>query len=147
MSTSEPARPADPRGGSAEIQPLEQPFDVTGLVSLRSGVAAHSSALGLPPGRCDDLVLIANELASNVAAHGGGRGRLRLWSADGRVYCEVTDAGPGLPAGLTVPAQRPPLGATGGRGLWLVQTLADDMDIRSGPDGTTVTATICLTAH
>ncbi|MDT4986132.1 MAG: hypothetical protein QOI74_226 [Micromonosporaceae bacterium] len=38
-------------------------------------------------------------------------------------------------------------GSTGGRGLWLVQTLADNVDIRSGPAGTTVTAAICRTGH
>src|SRR5688572_19856647 len=110
---------------------LEQPFDVTSLVSLRSAVAAHGGALGLDDGRVEDLVLVAHELATNAVRHGGGTGWLRMWRADGAVYCEVADSGDGFP--YARPQHRPNLGATGGRGLWIVARLVDQLHVDSGP--------------
>jgi anti-sigma regulatory factor (Ser/Thr protein kinase) len=118
---------------------LDQPFDVAGLIALRSAVAAHAAALGLPANRGGDLVLMAHELATNAMAHGGGEGRLRMWRADGYIHCQIVDRGPGLPPGSHAGRERPPLGATGSRGLWLVRVLADDLDIASGPGGTAIT--------
>ncbi len=113
---------------------LEQRFDSTNLVSLRSAVAAHGSALGLPGTRVNDLVLVAHELASNAVRHGGGSGRLRVWRVDGSVYCEVTDMGGGF---LYHPPERmPSVNATGGRGLWIIAKLADRIRVESGGDGT-----------
>jgi anti-sigma regulatory factor (Ser/Thr protein kinase) len=154
MSTSEPAR-ADPMDSSPPVSPaaqvpdaapdsvpLDQTFEANGLIALRSAVAAHATELGLAATRRDELILLAHELASNAVVHGGGRGRLRLWAVDGRLYCEVSDSGPGLPDSLLTGGEQPPLGATGGRGLWLVRVLADDLDLRSGPDGSTITAVV-----
>jgi anti-sigma regulatory factor (Ser/Thr protein kinase) len=142
MSTSDPTR-AQARGTPPPVKAaLEQPFDAAGLIALRSALAAHAADLGLRGDRVDELILLAHELASNAILHGGGGGRLRLWTAGGDVYCEVSDDGPGLPAGVATGRDRPPLGATGGRGLWLVRLLADELDLRSGPTGTTVTAVV-----
>lgn len=113
---------------------LEQRFDSTNLVSLRSAVAAHGSALGLAVTRVDDLVLVAHELASNAVRHGGGSGRLRVWRVDGSVYCEVADVGGGFP--YTPPERLPSLSATGGRGLWIIAHLADRIRVESGTTGT-----------
>jgi anti-sigma regulatory factor (Ser/Thr protein kinase) len=114
---------------------LEQRFDATNLMSLRSAVAAHGSALGLSAARVDDLVLVAHELASNAVRHGGGGGRLRVWRVDGSVYCEVADTGGGF---LYAPPDRlPAVSATGGRGLWIIAHLADDLWVESNEAGTT----------
>jgi anti-sigma regulatory factor (Ser/Thr protein kinase) len=113
---------------------MEQRFDSTNLVSLRSAVAAHGGALGLGDRRVNDLVLVAHELATNAVRHGGGAGWLRLWRADGSVYCEVADAGSGFLFGR--PDRRPDVTANGGRGLWLVARLADDLRVDSGTAGT-----------
>ena len=114
---------------------LEQRFDSTSLVSLRSAVAAHGGALGLSPAQVNDLVLVAHELASNAVRHGGGGGRLRLWRIDGSVYCEVADAGGGYL--YRRPERRPDLDATGGRGLWIIVRLVDGMSVESSDSGTT----------
>src|SRR6266545_544704 len=90
----------------------------------------------------DHLVLLANELATNVIAHGGGRGRLLLWVASDRVYCQVSDHGPGLSPDIAAGPSQPPLGATSGRGLWLVRTLADELALHSDATGTTITAVL-----
>ena len=114
---------------------LEQRFDATSLVSLRSAVAAHGGALGLSRSQVNDLVLVAHELASNSVRHGGGGGRLRLWRIDGSVYCEVSDVGVGFP--FSPPERLPDLSAPGGRGLWIIVRLADEMSVESGDNGTT----------
>jgi len=121
---------------------LDNECPTTFVRKMMADETAHATELGLTATRRDELVLLAHELASNAAVHGGGRGRLRLWAVDGRIYCEVSDSGPGLPAGLLTGGEQPPLGATGGRGLWLVRVLADDLDLRSGPDGSTITAVV-----
>jgi anti-sigma regulatory factor (Ser/Thr protein kinase) len=114
---------------------LEQRFDATSLVSLRSAVAAHGGALGLSPTQVNDLVLVAHELASNSVRHGGGGGRLRLWRIDGSVYCEVSDVGVGFP--FSRPERLPDLSAPGGRGLWMIVRLADEVSVESNDNGTT----------
>lgn len=116
---------------------MEQRFDATSLVSLRSAVAAHGGALGLSDGRVEDLVLVAHELATNAVRHGGGGGRLRMWRVDGVVFCEVADAGEGFVFSRPERQRRPDVAATGGRGLWIVARLVDGFRVDSGTAGTT----------
>ncbi|GAA2356343.1 hypothetical protein Cme02nite_49450 [Catellatospora methionotrophica] len=121
---------------------VELPFAEAELASLRPAVAAHADAAGLPADRVDALVFVAYELATNVVRHGGGEGRIRLWAGTDAVYCSVSDSGPGIPAGIDGQV-RPEPGTPDSRGLWLVRTLADGMEIGTGDGGgTTVTATI-----
>src|SRR2546421_1421663 len=124
--------------------PLDQRFERDDLYSLRAAVAAHAVHLGAHPERVRHLVIIASELASNAIRHGGGRGRLRLWTADGTMRCEVSDEGPGLAnpdnAGRTNPSQLAP----GGRGLWVVRQLSDTLTIDTDARGTTVTACVAI---
>ncbi|MER7500180.1 ATP-binding protein [Nonomuraea pusilla] len=109
------------------------------ITCLRRAVSEHAAYEGLSGRQLEDFVLAVNEITTNAVVHGGGRGRLRLWSQGGRLWCEVTDEGPGLPPGWMGDA-RPPAGlATGGRGLWLARMLCDHVTIVSGPRGTSVT--------
>jgi anti-sigma regulatory factor (Ser/Thr protein kinase) len=119
---------------------LDQAFDLDGLVSLRSAVAAHADRLGLPAARIPELVLVAHELASNAVRHGGGIGRARMWRDNGSVVCEISDAGPGLPAPPADDYGRPAVDALGGRGLWLAFHLCDEFTVKSGESGTVATA-------
>jgi anti-sigma regulatory factor (Ser/Thr protein kinase) len=118
---------------------LDQPFDADGLYSLRAAVAAHAAALGAHDELVEELVVVANELASNAVRHGGGTGRLRLWRAGELIHCEVSDAGPGLPDGEPG-RERVPVTAYGGRGLWVVRQMSQRVDVRTSPKGATVTA-------
>lgn len=122
---------------------LDQPFTEHDLRALRRAVAAHADATPLPASRVSDLVLIVSELAANAIRHGGGKGRLRVWTTPDALYCQVSDDGPGLPAPDPLPRQRPEPSVPGGRGLWLVLNYADSVTIDAGTDsGTAITAVL-----
>jgi anti-sigma regulatory factor (Ser/Thr protein kinase) len=135
-------------GGGAplppELAPLDQRFDRGGLYALRAAVAAHAAHFGLPENLVEDVVVIANELASNAVRHGGGGGRLRLWRNESAVHCQVSDGGPGMAQPDTAGTRRAAPAAPGGRGLWIVRQLCRHLDVDTGPRGTTVTATVSL---
>ena len=120
---------------------LDQTFDGDDLVVVRSAVAAVARQLGATERHVEDLVLVAHELSSNVVRHGGGHGRLRMWRDDTGVVCQVSDAGPGLTDAGTRGAELPAAHTPGGRGLWIARQLAA-VRIETGPDGTTITATV-----
>ncbi|WP_203905407.1 ATP-binding protein [Virgisporangium aliadipatigenens] len=124
---------------------LSQPFDRDSLVALRATVAAHADGMGLRADRLTDLVLAAHELATNAVRHGGGAGRLRMWVEDGELVCEVADSGDGFAFEPDDMRVYPPLGATGGRGLWIVARLATRFDVTTGADGTVARFSLPLT--
>jgi anti-sigma regulatory factor (Ser/Thr protein kinase) len=139
-------------------------FDADGLPGLRRFVIAESSRLGVPAERRDDLELMVNELATNAVRHGGGEGVLRIWP-DGSAgpagpvgpvgpagpVGPVGPAGPAGPAGIACEVEsggriedpltgRIPVSLDDdhGRGLLLINLLADLVRVYTGPDGTTV---------
>ena len=122
---------------------LDQLFDADGLYSLRAAVAAHAADLGADEELVEELVLVANELASNAIRHGGGTGRLRLWRDGELMHCEVSDTGPGLD-GEELGRERVPITAHGGRGLWVVRQMSQQVDVRMGLAGATVTAALLV---
>ncbi|MGI5292355.1 ATP-binding protein [Nonomuraea polychroma] len=114
------------------------------IASLRRAIAEHAADEGLTGRRLEDFVLVANEVITNAVVHGGGHGRVRLWADGGRLWCEVTDEGPGLPPGWLGDMRPPTRFESRGRGLWLTRLLCDHITIVSGPRGTTVTfAAVC----
>ena len=123
---------------------LDHPFDVTNLVALRAAVAAHADVAGLPSRRIGELVLLVHELASNAVRHGGGQGRLRMWTTAGALHCEVSDDGPGLAGHHYGADTSPPLDSVGGRGIWLAHQLCDEVTVATGPIGTTIGLRIAL---
>ncbi|MEU1082218.1 ATP-binding protein [Streptomyces sp. NPDC005908] len=100
---------------------------------------------GVDPEISYDLSVALSEACANAVEHGGGTAREGVSEAfrvtaylDG-VKCriEVADAGPGFPAvtaGRTRPPARPaPSEAEHGRGLCLIQELADHVHIGNKP--------------
>jgi anti-sigma regulatory factor (Ser/Thr protein kinase) len=104
-------------------------FDDRSLVNVRRFVG-HHAAPGLDAAAAHDLVLAADELATNSVRHGGGSGLLRIWHDRTHVVCEVTD--------LLVGCRRPGPRFMHGCGLWLVNQLCDLVQIRSSSAGTVV---------
>jgi anti-sigma regulatory factor (Ser/Thr protein kinase) len=106
-------------------------FDIDGLAAVRRFVSGHAAAAGLSEARVDDLMMVVNELATNSVVHGGGGGTVRIWAEPGHVGCETSDAGQ-----IVDPlAGRTPVPLTGesGRGLLLVNRLADRVYFRRSP--------------
>ncbi|MFF0849929.1 anti-sigma factor RsbA family regulatory protein [Streptomyces sp. NPDC003280] len=108
------------------------------LSRARRLVAEHGRRLGLTGLRLEDLSLITSELTTNSVVHGGGTGALTMWAEDGHVLLEVRDRGR-----LTDPlaGRRPAVrGRGGGRGLLLVNLLADLVRTHTARSGTTIRA-------
>lgn len=141
---------------------LDLTFDSGTLPVLRAEVQARARQAGLPESRAVDVVLAIHELAANAIRHGGGAGRLRIWDRAGTLHCQVDDngpvassdpAGPGTghvdrgamaaqdASGLTVMNSWQ---AVPGHGLWVVQQVADQMQVLSGPVGTRASITFDL---
>ena len=131
-------------------------FDSDGLAALRVQLRACALQAGLPEGRVADVVLAVHELAANAVRHGGGAGRLRVWSRPGALQCQVDDGGLPRPAGQDADHRDGATAAPGttsvnslpcepGHGLWVVQQVADRMQSLSGSRGTSVIITFDYT--
>jgi anti-sigma regulatory factor (Ser/Thr protein kinase) len=112
------------------------PFDVGELWQIRELVARTAASAGLDAARSGDLVLAANEVATNALKHAQAPCRVRTWVAPDAVVCELEDAGH-----ITDPlagrhAPRPSV--DGGLGLWLVNQLCDLVEVRTASGGTTI---------
>lgn len=135
----------DPAGVVARYnRPLPVPegafelADTKDLAAVRALAHVRAVACGLPAGRVADVEMVVTELLSNSVEHGSGTGTVRFWGADGEFTCEVHDTGR-----LTDPlAGRHP--ATPyqprGRGLLLVNQLADLVRLHTDDEGTTFRA-------
>lgn len=111
------------------------------LARVRGFAAAWGRRVGLPPHRVTDLVLVVGELTANTLAHTGGPGVLRLWVSDREVVCQVEDEG--QIADPHAGMHRPDPGADGGgRGLWVVRLLGEQVKISRRPEG--ITVRVCM---
>jgi anti-sigma regulatory factor (Ser/Thr protein kinase) len=137
--------PEPPEGMPTRPVRLEQDFEDGTLYALRSAVAAHAAAAGLPPSRVHDVVAAAHEMAANAVRHGAGHGHLRLQAADGILTCQVSDHGAPAPGpGDSLDPGTAPWLAEHGHGLWVIEQVADQFTIDRSPVGTTATATFTL---
>jgi anti-sigma regulatory factor (Ser/Thr protein kinase) len=123
-------------GTKAGVVVFDQRFDASTLHALRDRVVACAAAAGMPENRAPDMLLAVHELAANAVRHGAGAGRVVMRAATGTLVCQVSDAG--WRAG--------PWPVRQGHGLWLVQTIADEVHASSGPHGSQVTAIFRWTA-
>ncbi len=106
------------------------------LKTLRTFVATTPPAAALQPARRADFAFALNEVAGNVIRHSQGQGIARIWRDQQTVIGEI--ASPGWVTDWFAGRRRPEAEAPDGRGLWLVNQLADLVELRTGPDGTTV---------
>ncbi|MGI5201946.1 anti-sigma factor RsbA family regulatory protein [Spirillospora sp. CA-108201] len=111
-------------------------FDIGALPLVREFACRWGARFGLGAAAVGDLELAVNELAANSCLHGGGTGTARLWPENGHVVCEVSDAGTiSDPLAGRRPADMSP---NGGRGILMVNHLADLVRVHTGPGGTAV---------
>lgn len=111
-------------------------FGLGTLGAVRVVVTDRAVAAGLSTARVADLVLAANELATNSVVHGGGSGSVRVWSETGAVVCEICDNG-----SIEDPLagrRRPSAESIGGRGLWIANQLCELVQVRTLRSGSVV---------
>jgi serine/threonine-protein kinase RsbW len=93
----------------------------------------------LDEGALYDVLVATTEAAGNAVAHGGAGADATITttcsSTGERVVVTIRDEGRGFQPDR-VKRTMPDALAQGGRGLALVQTLMDSLQIRSGPTGT-----------
>ncbi|HWH45980.1 MAG TPA: sensor histidine kinase [Thermoleophilaceae bacterium] len=118
------------------VRPFSLAFDIDGLDLVRRAVAVHAANAGIDSQRGEDVVLAANEVATNSVRYGGGGGELRMWREDGRLVLEIADSGriDEPLAGRVCPTG----GQIGGHGLWLVNQVCDLVQLRSFESGSVV---------
>lgn len=104
------------------------------LSSVRRQLAEWATAAGMRPPEVDDLVLATHEALANVADHaypnGTGEAWLNVECRRDAVVVVVRDQG-----SWQAPAVDP---GWRGRGLMIMQGLADDLDVHHWDGGTTV---------
>ncbi|OKI28677.1 hypothetical protein A6A25_30895 [Saccharothrix sp. CB00851] len=108
------------------------------LVAVRRWAA--SALRGLGDAHLSDVLLVATELVANVYDHAPGPSRLRMRHSPQpcRVWIEVDDTSTEMPE-----TGRSRLGEHRGRGLTLIDAIAEDWGVRALPDeGKTVWALI-----
>lgn len=113
--------------------PTELPLRPGMLAELRGFVHRHATAAGLDAERAADLVLAANEVASNSLMYGGSHGSVRMWR-DAAVVCEITDGG--HIADPLIGRRQPGDDEHDSRGVWIANQLCDLVQMRSSPAGT-----------
>jgi anti-sigma regulatory factor (Ser/Thr protein kinase) len=126
------AAPLPPLPADALVHRFSR-VDISGVRRLVRELALEQ---GLAPGRVDDLMLAAHELATNSVIHGGGYGDLAIWREPGALAVEVHDEGwieDPLVGQCLLDLQ-----AETGRGIWMANQLCDLVQVRSGAGGTQV---------
>ena len=113
---------------------------LTALARYTVRTAARSEAR---PSGIADVLLVAGELSTNAARAARSAVEVRAWSGPGCICIEVSDDGPGF-EGLPPAAVVPDPVSERGRGLFLVQSIAQECEVQTGPHGTQIRCTIAV---
>jgi len=110
---------------------LAAPLAPWRLGEIRRAVRTFLLGHELPGGVADDLVLCVEEACTNVIRHSGGGtpGRLSVTVDERGVEVVVKDEGRGFGMVLPDPRVPPDPLAGGGRGLYLMSTLSDEIEL------------------
>jgi serine/threonine-protein kinase RsbW len=115
---------------------LTLPPDSSSIPDLRRSVARSLEDVGEHV--LADVLLALDEAVSNAIRHGSQGGepvRVSVDSDGEWVEMSVRDGGP-TPRLPRLPAEPPPALQTGGRGLWLILQLVDEVRLQRVADGT-----------
>jgi serine/threonine-protein kinase RsbW len=115
---------------------LTLPPNSSCLPDLRRSVAGSFG--GVDRAVMADVLLALDEAVSNAIRHGSRAGdpvEVSVDSDSGWLEMSVRDGGP-TPRLPRLPAEPPPALQTGGRGLWLILQLVDEVRLQRIGDGT-----------
>lgn len=118
------------------------PYAPSSVAVARQRLSAELQDAGLLATAVDDVVLIVSELLSNALRHAhplpSGQLKVAWFCSERQVEVAVSDGG-----AYTEPrAGRPTLSSLGGRGLGIVEYLAERWGVRHEEEATTVWAVI-----
>lgn len=110
---------------------------------LRRHVRDFLASLRVDPSTTYDILLATDEAAANAVAHGrseGGNGIVRLRCSTDRdcVVVAISDEGQGFDPAEVEMHRLPSLTSQGGRGLFLVRELMDEVQIDASGPGTVI---------
>jgi anti-sigma regulatory factor (Ser/Thr protein kinase) len=108
----------------------------TDLSAVRALVHGHALRAGLTEARAIDLMLAVSEVAANTVRHAKSPGSLDIWYDAKEIVCQIRDRG--TISDPLAGRRRPSLDALGGHGLWIVNQVCDEVEMRSDDTGTTI---------
>lgn len=113
---------------------LALPEDLGSIRRARDHVRARCRDMGVPTPTCDTAVLLTSEVVTNALVHARSAPRLGVTVRADVVLVEVQDDDPARPQ--PAPEVRP--SAPSGRGLQLLDRLADDWGVTATGPGKVV---------
>lgn len=116
---------------------LSLEFDRSSVTRVRHLVMMSAQEAGLEGIALEDFVLAVHEAVTNAVRYGSPPRGIAMWRETGTLVCEITDKGSGIPAEVLEREQPATRFDFGGRGLWLMNRLAD-LTVRTGAEGTTI---------
>jgi anti-sigma regulatory factor (Ser/Thr protein kinase) len=146
--TATTARPDASRSRRARLRAwrslaLTVPGDRPELLAVvRRLVQAHALDCGAGTAKAEEIELCASELLTNALRYSDGPARLELAVHDGEVRLAVSDTSTHAPDTL---GTGPSANSENGRGLQIVNKLADTVEVRVHPWGKTVATAFDLT--
>lgn len=121
---------ADP----AALRATKLPADPSSVPAARRFTTEAVIDLGAAEAAAEAQLLVS-ELATNAVLHAGTTIRLTVLREGDCVRIEVRDDDPAVPP---VPARMPPVTATGGRGILLVDSIARSWGVNGNEKGKTI---------
>jgi anti-sigma regulatory factor (Ser/Thr protein kinase) len=120
---------------------LSFPASPAHLGDLRRSMRTGLSGV-VPEADLEDMLLAVNEAATNAILHGSGDGHpvdVTVHVRDGWIEVSVLDRGPTLPGSDHGDRTDPQVSHAGGRGLWIIGRLVDEVRLERVDDGTRIT--------
>ena len=131
---------------SEPARELVLPNEPARMSEVRAFVSQFLTDVRCPVEVSQEVMLAVAEAAANACRHGKrveGRSELRMRCVrtGPKVAVTIADDGPGFDIEEVEARKLPDRFASGGRGLFLMRTLMDDVDVDSSNEGTIVTLT------
>jgi serine/threonine-protein kinase RsbW len=124
---------------------IKIPSSLGHLVDVDLFIETALRDYGTPETLIPDIAISVSELVNNAVMHGNRQARdkmvtVRISRENNTVLIAVTDQGTGFdPSEIQSPIDNENLLKAVGRGIFIVRSLMDTVDIVPGPNGTTIT--------